>query len=531
MFAALEAQGRLGDTEIGRIDRGSLVLPVPFTQIESFSKFQQPLEKLFSAAKLDLASFTVTSENTDYSISDNTAVNAHLTNGEIVIPAKILNASDKLLPAFEQLYSAAQVDINQYIVGNEANNINPETGLPEFGWFSSFVSTFTDIVSDAWDTVTDTLDDVVDTIGDVFDGVGDFVGQVGESIIDIAASPIGQIALHMIPITAPYADYITAAIKVVNGEDLTPMDFVSLGIDSMADFDYGIDVPDEVIEAIDVGTQIANGGDPLNVLIGTYGDDFLEVTGLGDQIQTTVQNIVGEQGTEFITNYMDTDQAVADLVSGQSPLQILSNQFGDEFVNYIASDDPALQAMGYGGIETAIALDNGVDADQALLLGVKEYYDRGGRFEGLTDFVGNTGLDINITTPDWLSTLWNNVPDFELPEGFNWQGLGASIPDIQFNFPDIDLGSLDWEGLDFSVFNDFSLPELQEMNVDVSGLNLPEISLALQASQQPSSYRPYKPNIDDEPDLLSQKRSTDNELTNNEMPLSQALLQRTFSLG
>ena len=112
------------------------------------------------------------------------------------------------------------------------------------------------VVSSVFDTVGDVVDSVVDVVEDVVDGVGDFVGQIGEAAIDFAASPVGQIALQLIPVTAPYAKYITAAAKVANGQDLTAADFVSLGIQGMSDFDTGITVPDAVKTAAKVGARM-----------------------------------------------------------------------------------------------------------------------------------------------------------------------------------------------------------------------------------------------------------------------------------
>lgn len=407
----------------------------------------------------------------------------------------------------------------------------------------------------------DEADAFADAVTDAFDGIGDFVGQIGETVIDVAASPIGQIALQMIPVTAPYAKYITAAAKVANGQDLTAADFVSLGIDGMSDFDTGITVPDAVKDAVNVAARISDGADPVTALIGTYGDDFMEVTGLGDELKNVTQNVLGEQGYSFVKDYMDPNQAVADLVAGEQPLRILSNQFGDELVNYMADDDPNMQALGYGGLRTAIGLDEGLDADQAFLRGAEEYYKRGGRLDNLGNLVDTTGLDIDISTPDWLSKLWNNIPEFDLPEGMNWsllgdslssikdmfsgidlgsidwsginwQELGGSIPDIQLNFPDIDLGSLNWEGIDYDVFQDYSLPELQDMGIDLEGLRLPEITLALKQQQmQASDGGGQLPEDEEEEDLMA--RTTDNPLLDQEdqLPLSRALLQRTGTLG
>lgn len=402
--------------------------------------------------------------------------------------------------------------------------------------FDTGIDEIDNLADDIADLGGDVLGEAVDVIEDVFDGVGDFVGQIGEAAIDFAASPVGQIALQLIPVTAPYAKYITAAAKVAKGQDLTAADFVSLGIQGMSDFDTGITVPDAVKTAAKVGARISDGADPIQVLIGEYGDDFLETTGLGDSIKETVGNVVGEDAMSWVTENMDLNQAASDLIAGEQPLRLLSNQFGDQLVNSVASDDPNMKALGYAGLRTAIGLDEGLDADQALLRGAEEYYDRGGRVNDLLDLPDslgtNFGIDLNLdlTTPEWAKDLYANLPDLDF-SGINWSVLGDSLPEINANFEGIDLGSLNWEGVDYDVFKDYSLPELEGMGVDLKGLKLPEISLALQLSQQGTQTKGVLPEDEEEVDLMA--RTTDNPLLAEEdkLPLSRALLQRTSTLG
>ena len=57
----------------------------------------------------------------------------HLTPGEIVIPVDILSIPG-VMESLSAMFEEAEIDINQFTVGNEANSINPETGNPEFFW-------------------------------------------------------------------------------------------------------------------------------------------------------------------------------------------------------------------------------------------------------------------------------------------------------------------------------------------------------------------------------------------------------------
>lgn len=62
-------------------------------------------------------------------------VMGHLAPGEIVVPKKL--ASDpELFEKLQEIYEKFGVDMNQYTVGNEANSINPNTGIMEFGFLS-----------------------------------------------------------------------------------------------------------------------------------------------------------------------------------------------------------------------------------------------------------------------------------------------------------------------------------------------------------------------------------------------------------
>jgi len=68
-------------------------------------------------------------------------VMAHMSLGELVIPRAFLD-DPQVMEQMKALFEQAGVNINQYIVGDEANSINPETGYPEFGFFKSIGKIF-----------------------------------------------------------------------------------------------------------------------------------------------------------------------------------------------------------------------------------------------------------------------------------------------------------------------------------------------------------------------------------------------------
>ena len=63
------------------------------------------------------------------------SVMAHLTPGEMVLPKPVLDANPHLAAMIAQAIANAGADPEQYRVGEDMS-INPETGQPEFGFFS-----------------------------------------------------------------------------------------------------------------------------------------------------------------------------------------------------------------------------------------------------------------------------------------------------------------------------------------------------------------------------------------------------------
>ena len=56
----------------------------------------------------------------------------HAKEGETVIPMEVLNNNPKLKDMLFQQMRDLDLDPYRYIVGNELNSINPDTGQPEF---------------------------------------------------------------------------------------------------------------------------------------------------------------------------------------------------------------------------------------------------------------------------------------------------------------------------------------------------------------------------------------------------------------
>ena len=55
----------------------------------------------------------------------------HLTTGELVVPVDIVN-DPRNRQILEQMFASSNTNFNEFLVGDPANKINPETGYPEF---------------------------------------------------------------------------------------------------------------------------------------------------------------------------------------------------------------------------------------------------------------------------------------------------------------------------------------------------------------------------------------------------------------
>ena len=69
---------------------------------------------------------------------------AHVATGEIVIPLPLIENNPKMKESiFNHLRELGVEDPEQYVVGSSYNSINPETGLPEFGWLKKTIKKIT----------------------------------------------------------------------------------------------------------------------------------------------------------------------------------------------------------------------------------------------------------------------------------------------------------------------------------------------------------------------------------------------------
>lgn len=115
---------------------------------------------------------------------------AHVAPDEMVVPAQALRDNPLLKQAIEKVISKYGIDPNQFVVGNGNMDLNPLTGLPEFGFLSKVwkkvkkvvkkvapVAMFIPGVGQALGAVGGSLLGKVG-LGNVASGIGSFVGKI-----------------------------------------------------------------------------------------------------------------------------------------------------------------------------------------------------------------------------------------------------------------------------------------------------------------------------------------------------------------
>ena len=96
---------------------------------------------------------------------------AHVAPDEMVVPAQALRDNPLLKVAIEKAISNYGIDPNQFLVGNGSMDLNPLTGLPEFGFLSK-----------AWKKIKKVAKKVA-PVALLIPGVGQALGAVGGSLL------------------------------------------------------------------------------------------------------------------------------------------------------------------------------------------------------------------------------------------------------------------------------------------------------------------------------------------------------------
>jgi hypothetical protein len=366
---------------------------------------------------------------------------------------------------------------------------------------------FVDIVSDIGSTLDDeVLSKIVDPVVTAGEQFEDAVREGVDEVDKLVQDPYVQLATQIFfPQFAPFLD---AYATLDSGETLSASQIAAMAA-SGYEFETGGKLPSDVKKALNTSVQLAEDSDPIKVLVSAYGEDFLDSSGIKAAGELGLQEAIGTDAYNLIKDNMDVARVGYDvLVEGKDPSEAIANRYGDEIVGLLGSDNPNINALGYAGLTTAVALDQSKETDEALLKGAQEYYDRGGQLPDFNDIANLAGIeDFTVGIPD----LGISIPEieglgFSLPEiadlGLDVSGLGLerlftggfSIPDIQGLGVDISIPQLEGLGFDIPQIADlgfdvsqlgleglelrgFSLPEIKDFGVDISGLEFPDLQL------------------------------------------------------
>ena len=380
-------------------------------------------------------------------------------------------------------------------------------------------------------------------VSNVVDAVGDVVSGVGDVVQDVVIDPVVELGSNLEDgirevvdeadklVQNPYVQTVVSAINPAagaflnayatldSGENLSPAQVAALAAAGYTTAS-GTTLPPDVKKALDAGTTIAEGGDAKNVLLRTYGSDFVSELGLDTQVNATLANAFGQDTVDLLRDNIDYAEAAARVVSGEDPSVVIADKFGQDIVDRMGVGDPA----GYAALKTAVALDQGANTDDALLAGAEDYYKRGGELPDASALANLAGIDDFNFDPNKLVADLGLDFDILSGQGYNLSGLrdygidlsglgGVELPQLlsEFNIRDLPNLGFDVSGFDLSGYkptdlgfevgqfgeladlgvklgdldlSEYNLPDLADLNLD---LQIPGLDLALQNLGQPPS--------------------------------------------
>jgi len=414
-------------------------------------------------------------------------------------------------------------------------------------------------VSDVGAAVDDAiLAPVVDPIVKAGEQFEDIVREGVDEIDKAIQNPYVQLAAQVF--FPQYAPFLDAYATLDSGEKLSPSQVASMAAAGY-DIQTGEPLPADVKKALDTSVALAEGGDPLQVIVSAYGEDFLEQSGIKEAGQQALQDAIGSEAFDIVRDNMDVARVGYDvLVEGKDPSEAIANRYGDKIVGYLGSDDPTINALGYAGLKTAVKLDQGAGTSDALIAGAKEYNERGGATPDLGQLASTAGIDlsgIDLGAPEFFNKfatdLGIDTSQFSAIEDYVRQNasyiedkarlLASKLPEIEgkVNFSalqpyDIDFDYLaknfktnipkvDFSGLRTSDIGDYNLKELGDMGIDVNTLDLnPEFQM-IGLAQLLEGDRMQLPTKEDE-EYVSLQSEFDEELQPEELPFSRQVLER-----
>ena len=126
---------------------------------------------------------------------------AHVAPDEMVVPAQALRDNPLLKQAIEKVISKYGIDPNQFVVGNGSMDLNPLTGLPEFGFLSKVWKKVKKVVKKVA-PVAALIPGVGTALGGVLGGIGGLATKIpgiGGALGKLGTSAMSGIAKLGIP--------------------------------------------------------------------------------------------------------------------------------------------------------------------------------------------------------------------------------------------------------------------------------------------------------------------------------------------
>lgn len=259
-------------------------------------------------------------------------------------------------------------------------------------------------------------------------------------------------------------------------------------------------LPESIRDGVVLTKNLAEGQDPLTALIGVYGDDVAEQLNLEGLANDAIDASFSPETAKFIKDNHDVLKLGADIVVyGKDPSAAIADRYGNDILDYLNADTPNLRALGQAGLNLGVALDRGVDLDNALPRAVIDYFEQGGTVDLMLD--GTSAFksvfpEINIDLPEI------SLPDLPVNWKETWDRLGRSVDELvpAFNndlFSVLDLGFempefKNWDFIGDAKFSlqefydrGITLPELQDVNfpMDNIDIDLPRIQLELEIAK------------------------------------------------
>lgn len=259
-------------------------------------------------------------------------------------------------------------------------------------------------------------------------------------------------------------------------------------------------LPESIRDGVVLTKNLAEGQDPLTALIGVYGDDVAEQLNLEGLANDAIDASFSPETAKFIKDNHDVLKLGADIVVyGKDPSAAIADRYGNDILDYLNADTPNLRALGQAGLNLGVALDRGVDLDNAIPRAVIDYFEQGGTVDLMLD--GTSAFksvfpEINIDLPEI------SLPDLPVNWKETWDRLGRSVDELvpAFNndlFSVLDLGFempefKNWDFIGDAKFSlqefydrGITLPELQDVNfpMDNIDIDLPRIQLELEIAK------------------------------------------------